>query len=424
MIGPMRHPLFPLAWRAPRSGLALLALAGVALGCEEPPAPAAPAAPTGPTCAPASIVVPSNGGYPSSEVIERAVRTSVTRDYHAEGARTGVGGLPDSLLVEGTHDGRSIRARLAASRGTATESLAPHVAAHQQLQAFRDVHVESAISSGRAVALAFPDHGAICRRDVGQEADCVRTPSALGLDLAGHDSVREARPGVLVVRSPADPSAVLAVEWELTFGAESLLSTHRGRLSPSAPLGTPPPREDRFARVHTAPAESSTPTPEPTARAIAEAMPRGSIAIRFETRPVGLTRLVLLSRCEGALAHCVSILATEDETNLRVAPSFASDPARMDLVDDASSLAPGATRVRIVEEGFHQGSARDVFLIPDGTDMRAHRVSPGREAEPGAGEVNPEGCSRPPPRYFSKCKITHNPHHTKYTLFGASILPL
>ncbi len=390
----MRPSPSPRASRAHSSALVALALASSALGCEEPPAPPAPVAPSGPTCAPASVVVPSAGGYPSSEVIERAVRAAVARDYHAEACLVRVEVLPDSLLVDASHEGRSIRARLAASRGTATESLAPHVAAHQQLQALREAHVESAISSGRAVALAFPDHGAICRRDVGQDAECVRTPSALGLDLVGHDSVREARPGVLVVRSPADPSAVLAVEWELTFGAESSLSTHRGRLSPAAPLGTPPPREERFARVHAAPAEPSTPTPEPAARAIAEAMPRGSTAIRFETRAVGLTRVVLLSRCEGAVAHCVSILATEDETHLRMAPSFASDPARMDLVDDASVLAPGALRVRIVEEGFHQASARDVFLIADGADMRAHLVPLGSETERGDEEVITEGCYR------------------------------
>lgn len=389
----MRQRRSNQASRPQRTVLLSLSLAATLAGCEEPPPAPAPA-PSGPTCAPARVDVPSTGGFHGAAAIERATQAAVTRDFHADACLVRARALPDALLVEATHDGETILARLAASGGTATESLGAHVAAHQELRRLLDAGVHSAISSGRGVALAFADHGAVCFRDVGRPAECVRTPPALGLDAVGLDSVREGSPGVLVVRSPGDPSAVLAAEWELTFGPSPALSTHSGRLAPAVPLGTPPPLADRFARVHAATATASSPTAEPAAQPIAEAMPRGSVTVRFETRTIGETRVLLLSRCEGGVAHCVSILALGEGPGMRMAPSFATEPVRMDLVDDASGLAPGALRVRMLETGYHEGSVTDVFVMEDDAGLRTHAVVLGSETERGDEEAISEGCYR------------------------------
>jgi hypothetical protein len=374
----------------PSHRLDALVLVLALFGCDEPaPAPAPPPAPTGPTCPAATVDVPAAGGFPTSEILERRARELVTRDYGADACVARVVVRRETFLLEATREGETIRAQLAASMGSPTESLAPHVAAQQLLRSLLDANVESAMSSGRGVALGLPDHAAACARTVDQPAVCVRTAPVLAFD-----SVTEPAPGLLVIRSLTAPSGARGAEWELAFTGARSLTTREGPIPAASPLGMPPPPPDRFARVHGAESPASPLALDEAAQTIAEAMPRGAITVRLETRSVGATRVIVLTRCEGMLAHCVSVVATREGTTPRVAPSFATDPARIDFADDASAFSPGALRVRIVEAGFHEGSASELFVVPSGSELRVHEVSLGHETERGDEETITEGCYR------------------------------
>lgn len=376
--------------RASRRWAATLASFALALvGCGEPSASSVPATSTEPTCPAASVDVPTTAGYPSSEVLERRVRELVTRDFDAHACVVRVVARRESMLVEASHEGETIRARVSASLGSPTESLAPHVAAHRLLHTLIDASAESALSTGRIVALSFSDHGAICYRAVGQDAQCVRTAPVLGFDAATEPSVRR-----VIVRALSALSASMGTESELLLGDAATLTVRTGPLQPARALGTPPPELDRFARVRAADAEAATVAAEPAAQSLAQAMPPGASTVRLDTRTIGATRVALLSRCEGMIPHCVSMVATREGATLRIAPSFASDPARIDAVEDAAALAPGALRVRIREAGFHEGSASELFVLATGGALDVHAIALGSETERGEEETITEGCYR------------------------------
>jgi hypothetical protein len=320
-------------------------------------------------------------------VLARRVGELVTRDLDAHACVVRIVARRESMLIEASHEGETIRAHLASSLGSPTESLAPHVAAHRLLHTLLDAHAADVLSTGRIVALGFADHTAICYRAVGQDPACVRSAPVFALDSASEPSVRR-----VIVRALASPDS--GAESELLLGDATTLTVRTGPLQPARALGTPPPEPDRFLRVRTASAEAATAVPEPAAQPLAQAMPPGASTVRLETRTLGSTRVVLLSRCEGMIAHCVSIVATRDATTLHVAPSFASDPARIESVDDAGAFAPGALRVRIREAGFHEGSASDLFVLTSGGALDVHAIALGSETERGEEETISEGCYR------------------------------
>ncbi len=360
--------------------------------CDEPP-PATTAPPTsaGPACPAASVDVPATGGFPSSSVIERRVRELVARDFDRDACLVRVVARRDSMRIEASHEGETVRAVLASSMGSPSESLAPHVAARRLLGTLLDAHVEGALSNGRGVALVFSDHAAICYRAAAADASCVRTTAVLGFE-----SVTEPSRGTLLVRALEAPDAARGTEWELSVADTTTLTTRSAPLQPGRSLGTPPPDPDRFARVRSASSEGAAAVREPAAEGVAEAMPPGATTVRLDARSAGTARLFLLSRCEGLLAHCVSIVARREGSTLRVAPSFATDPARIDAVEDASALAPGALRVRVLEEGFHEASASELYVVPADEQLAAHQVVLGTETERGEGETITEGCYRTP----------------------------
>ncbi len=371
-----------------RHGLLLFAI--LAAGCgESSSAPATTTTSSDPTCAAPSVDVPAESGYPNRALIERRARELVTRDVDAHACLVRVVVRRERMLVEASHQGRTIRAWLAGSAGTPTESLAPHVAAHQLLRTLLDAGVESVVSNGRGVALGFADHGVVCYRAVGRDPDCVRTTSVFAFDTVTEPSAR-----LLVVRSLSDPSTTNGAEWELAFGDATTLAIRSGALQSSRPIGTPPPELDRFARVHASTSEAGTVAREQAAQPLAQAMPIGATTVRLETRTVGTTRVVLLSRCEGMIAHCVSVVATGQGATWAVAPSFATDPARIDTAQDASALAPGALRVRIREAGFHEASTSELFVVMAGSDLSAHEIALGGETARGDEETITEGCYR------------------------------
>lgn len=353
---------------------------------DEPSAPPPPPS-SGPTCPPARIELPSEPGYATSAAIERRLSEMVTRDVDSSACVVRVVGRHESLLVEVSHAGETIRARLAAPSGVPTETLAAHVAAHRLLRALLDAHVENAVVNGRGVALGLGDHAAICYRSAGGDPQCVRTEAVLAFESITEPSVRR-----LVTRALTSPTA--AVEWELVLGDDATFATRRGSLLPGRALGAPPPDVDRFTRVRTASSEASTPTPDHAAETIASAMPLGAATVRLETRSVRSTQLVMLSRCEGLLAHCSTLVATREGTTLRFAPSFTTDPARLDAVEDASTFAAGALAVRIVEAGHHEDSASELFVTPWAGALGLESIALGHETEHGEGDTITEGCYR------------------------------
>lgn len=353
----------------------------------EPGGAPPPTSEASPACPDAAITLPSERGYATAAQIQRRLGDAIERDVGQGACLVRVTGEHDALLVEASHEGETIRARLAAPSGMPTETLGPHVAAQRLLRTLLEAHVESALSSGRGVGLGLGDHGALCYRAAGADPECVRTPSLVALDTLTEPSVRH-----LVVRAVDAPDH--GVEWELTLGDAAALSTRTGPLAAGRALGDPPPDLDRYVRVRSASAAVAPPTPESAAVAVAAALPTGAGLVRMETRSLGATRVVLLSRCEGLLAHCVSVVATGSGTSLRVAPSFATDPARIEAVEDAAALAAGALRVRIREAGYHEASASDLFVWPAGEGIDVRAVALGSETERGEDEVITEGCYR------------------------------
>lgn len=366
-----------------------LVCAVLVLACGESAAPAAPPTSAAPACAAPRVDVPAAAGLPSSEQLARRLQEIVARDFDADACLVRAVVRSETVLVEATHGTETVRARLASSMGSPTESLAPHVAAARRLRSLLDAGVESALSSGRGVALGFSDHAALCYRAVGSDPTCVRADPVRAFDSVTEPSVRR-----LVVRALSDPEASTGVEWELTLGDASALSARTGPMQPARALGAPPPEPDRFVRVRSASARDATPTPDTGAAATAASMPPGAATVRLETREAGGTRVLLFSRCEGMLAHCASIVGAGEGGALRLSASFASEPARIDAVEDASAFAPGALRVRVREAGFHEASASELVLVTRGDALAAHEVALGRETERGEEETVTEGCYR------------------------------
>ena len=367
-----------------RAAWSLLALSMLACG-ERAPATTEPERGAS-ACPAATLDVPTSPGFPSAAVVETHARVLVQNDIDPRACLVSVVVRRESTLIEITFEGTTHRARLAASVGTLREGLFAHVVAQRLLRRLLDANVVTAVASGRGVALGFVDHTALCHRSPSAAPSCVRAPAARVLDSVTEPSAQQ-----LVVDAISDTSGS---EWALTFGETTTLTTRTGALEDARVLGAPPPAPDRFAGIRSASPEQSTPTADSEAVTLAAEMPTLGVTLRYETHAVAGTRVAILSRCDGLVPHCVSVMATERGGAWSFAPSFATDPARVDLVEDADALAPGALVVRLVESGVHEGSARDVFLVAAGDRSDAYDVTLGSEAERGEGDTATEGCYR------------------------------
>jgi hypothetical protein len=357
----------------------------VLIGCGDEAAP--PPTTVVDPCGPAYVVAPPSAGVSSAEAIERNLRGLVRRDFDPHACLTRVVARRDSVYLEASHEGETIRARLAASGGVSTESLAGHVAAPRLLRTLLDAHVESVVSNGRGVAIGLGDRSAVCYRAAGADPRCIAAPS-----VRGFDSITEPSAHRLVVRALGAEDGGL--EWEIDLGDAASFVTRSGRLAAARTLGSPPPEPDRFARVHSAATQTGSIAPEPAGTPIATAMPTGAATVRLETRTIGSTRLVVLSRCEGLLAHCVTVIGTGAAGSFSLAPTFATDPASIDDAAAADAFGPGALRVRLIEEGHHEGAASEVFVTTANGVLDANVVAIGSETSRGESEVVTEGCYR------------------------------